>query len=246
MRKFFVDINSISDNEIFITDAKDVRHIVRVLRLKQGDKIVISTSDEWEYMCEISSLDLDKVVGKIIDKQKNSTESNLKVTLFQGIPKAGKMDDTVRKVTELGISEVYPIFMSRTVVADKGNFSNKIKRLKKISQEASKQCKRGQIPEIHDSLDFSEMIERLEEFDLNIFLYEGEKNTTLKQVLKDVKEEVKTVSMIIGPEGGFSDDEAEILKTKGKSASLGKTVLRTETAGVVALSMLMYALEMDG
>lgn len=88
MRKFFVDINSISDNEIFITDAKDVRHIVRVLRLKQGDKIVISTSDEWEYMCEISSLDLDKVVGKIIDKQKNSTEPNLKVTLFQGIPKA--------------------------------------------------------------------------------------------------------------------------------------------------------------
>lgn len=244
MRKFFVDSGNITDNIIFIKDIKTIGHITKVLRLRTGNKILISDSSGWEYECEISDISVDEIRTTILDRHKNATEPNLKVTLFQGIPKSGKMDDTVRKVTELGIHKVYPVFMDRTVVVDNGSFGKKVDRMQRIAGEASKQCKRGHIPEIHGSIKFNEMIDLLDKFDLSLFLYEDEDKVTLKHVLENLDKEIITVAIIIGPEGGFSEKEAEILKRNAKSASLGKTVLRTETAGVAALSMVMYALEM--
>lgn len=244
MRNFFVNSSSIDEDKIKITDKNDIIHITKVLRLRSREKIKISDSTGWEYICEISEIHSDRIITVICDRQKNSTEPNLEVTLFQGIPKAGKLDDTVRKVTELGIHEIFPVFMARTVITDNGNYGKKVMRLQKIAVEASKQCKRGKIPQINDKIDFNTMLKKLECFDLNLFLYEDENNITLKNILNKADKDTKTVAIIIGPEGGFSEPEANALKEKAFSASLGKTILRTETAGVAALSMVMYALEM--
>lgn len=244
MSRFFVGQEDIYDKEIVISAKDDIKHIKKVLRLREGDEIDVSDGIEWEYKTEISEIDDDEICLRILDKQKFAREPKLEVSLFQGVPKAGKMELIIQKCVELGIHEITPVFMDRTVVMEKGNFSKKLDRWQKISDEAVKQCKRGIIPQIGEKLDFSGMLEELRNFDVVVFPYENEDDFTIKSFLRDLAEIPKTLAIVIGPEGGFSDEEAEKMKNAGyRPVSLGKTILRTETAGMAALAMVMYELE---
>jgi len=245
MSRFFVNKNCVGNNTIKITDKDDIKHIVKVLRLGVGDKIDISDSLEYEYNTEIISVNIDFLETKILDKQKFAREPETNITLFQGIPKQGKMETIIQKSVEIGVYSIVPIFTDRTVVTDNGNFKNKIERWQKISDEAVKQCKRGIIPKIKGSLILSEILKDLDKYELIIFPYENESNFTIKDCLRNLDYRPKDIAVIIGPEGGFSEEEAEKLKNAGANCvTLGKTILRTETAGIVTIAMVMYELEL--
>lgn len=244
MSRFFVAPESVGADSIIIDSRDDIHHMTKVLRLSEGDEIDVSDSVCWEYRCEIKEIDSTAVILKILDKQSFSTESDTRVTLFQGIPKGSKFETIVQKTVELGIDTIQPVFMARTVVVDKGNYSKKVVRLNKIAAEAVKQCKRGVIPQVEDAIRFKEMLGLLSDYDMVLFPYENEKGTTIKDVLRNCQD-VRSIAVIIGPEGGFSEEEAtQVVDAGGLSVSLGKTTLRTETAGMAALAMIMYELEM--
>ena len=243
--KIFTDAGNVEDKVIRITDQGDIRHMIKVMRLREGDRVEVSDSCRWEYETEILSIDAEQVLLSILDKQKFAREPQIQVTLFQGVPKAGKMETIVQKCVELGVHSIVPVFMDRTVVVEKGNFSKKLERWQKISDEAVKQCKRGMIPEIGQQIGFSNLQEQLSSFDLVLFPYENESNRTMKDCLRNLTEKPETIAVVIGPEGGFSDREAALMdQWRAFRVSLGKTVLRTETAGMAALAMIMYELEL--
>lgn len=243
--KLFTDKQHIEEKFIRITDKGDIRHMRKVMRMKEGDQVDVSDSQQWEYRAEILSADEDLVLLSILDKQKFAREPETQVTLFQGIPKAGKMETIIQKCVELGVHDVVPVFMDRTVVVEKGNFSKKLERWQKISAEAVKQCKRGVIPRICPQVRTADLAGMVADYDLVLFPYENEEKYSLKDCLRSLSERPKRVAVIIGPEGGFSDQEAALMDEIGAvSVTLGKTILRTETAGMAALAMLMYELEL--
>lgn len=245
MARFFVDASDVQDNTISIRSKEDIKHIAKVLRLKEGDKLEISDSSQWEYEVEIEFIDSEVIETVILDKQKFAREPEVQVTLFQGIPKQSKMETIVQKCVELGVYSIVPVFMDRTVVVDKGKFDKKIERWQKVSSEAVKQCRRGIIPEVCPAVKSKELPAILQEYDLILFPYENETGRTIKDSLRSLEQKPASVAVIIGPEGGFSDKEAEELKAAGADCvSLGKTILRTETAGLAALSVIMYELEL--
>jgi len=254
MAKIFVNPSQVLENTIEITDSDDLRHLTKVLRMRAGDKLDISDGEKWEYRCEIQVIEKDVIEAVILDKQAFAREPETEVTLFQGVPKSTKMEGIIQKCVELGVYEIVPVFTERTVVTDnKGNFGKKRDRWQKIADEAVKQCKRGKIPQIEKEVQFREMLEDLKSYDVIVFPYENEENYTIKQCLRKLAEEnaeasgkkYGSIALIIGPEGGFADSEAKALVEAGAHCvTLGKTILRTETAGPAALAMIMYELEM--
>lgn len=245
MRRFFVDPAAVGSQYITI-DGEDVKHIKRVLRLKPGDQIEISDSDQWEYRCEISSISNDTVDARILDKQTFAREPKINLALFQGVPKGNKMEQIVQKSTELGVRDITPVFMERSIVADHGKYNRKILRYNAIAREAAKQCRRGVVPVVHEALHSDDILNVMSEYDLVLLPYENEKDVSLKQALRSLNEKPGSVALIIGPEGGFSEDEARRLIFGGAlSVSLGKTIMRTETAGPAAIAMCYYEIEMS-
>lgn len=245
MSRFFVEKENITEDRIDITDKDDVKHLFRVLRHKVGDIIEISDKDSMEYEMVIEAITPEQVSGRILSRQPFEREPELRVTLYQGIPKQGKMELIIQKTVELGVDTVIPVFTGRTVVQDKGNFGKKIQRWQNIADEAGKQCRRGRIPVVQEAMSLSEALEQMQENDRNLFCYEDEKKTKLKEVLRrEGIGKCRKIGLIIGPEGGFSSEEAAEITSRGAvSASLGKTILRVETASVAAMAMLMYELE---
>jgi len=257
MSRFFVEPENIGTNLIIMNNSDDLHHMMKVLRLKEGDEVDISDGVRWEYRACIESLNREEAELKILDKQAFASEPSVEVTLFQGIPKQGKMETIIQKCVELGVYEIVPVFMDRTVVVDRGNFGKKIQRWNRVSAEAVKQCRRGIVPQVAEPVKTEELLrdrtgsgtpDLFGDFDLVLFPYENEKGTTIKEVLRAATaadSRPKRIAVMIGPEGGFSDEEANaIVAAGGKSVSLGKTILRTETAGMTALAMIMYELEM--
>ena len=255
MSRFFVDPANIKEKSIVIDSKEDIKHLAKVLRLKPGDEVEVSDGNEWEYTAVISDITNDAVTADITDKQAFAREPVLDVTLFQGIPKQTKMDSIVQKTVELGVKRIVPVFMDRTVAVDKGKSDRKVQRWQKIASESVKQCRRGVIPQVAEPVSFDEAVEEMTACDLIVFPYENEKDMTIKDLLRSgagandnrskAGTEINSVAVIIGPEGGFSDAEAEkITAAGGRPVSLGKTILRTETAGPAALAMIMYELEM--
>lgn len=241
MPKFFVSPDKISDNKIII-DTDDVLHIKRVLRLSQGDEITVCDSTGTDYKATISVIADKHIECNVIVSVKNDTESNIKVTLYQALPKASKMEFIIQKTTELGIVRVVPCTLSRCVVRlDGKDAAKKVERWQKIADEAAKQSGRGIIPEISPVMSFRDAVEEMQKSDLCFVPYESAEDIRLKPVLSSTP--AKTIGYMIGPEGGFSPEEAEYLKNRGiPLVSLGKRILRTETAGMAVLSMLMYEL----
>ena len=248
MPKFFVAENQINNNKITII-GNDVNHIKNVLRQKSGDKITIcDTSKEQDYLCKIDKIEEKSIDCNIIEKLENNTESNVKVTIFQGLPKADKMELVIQKSVELGAYDITPLQMKRCVVKlNEKDKLKKIQRWKKISEVAAKQCGRNIIPKINNIVNVKEVCNLCNEYDIVLIAYENEKENTLKEELKNLKkldeEEIK-VAVIIGPEGGIAPEEIEMFEENGaKIITLGNRILRTETVALSVLSIIMYELE---
>ena len=241
MPKFFVTQDKITENQIII-DTEDVAHISRVLRLGIGDHVTVCDSQGTDYEAEIAEMEQKQIVCSITEKRASESEPNIKVTLFQGLPKASKMEYIIQKTTELGISEIVPVKLSRCVVKidNKKDERKKLDRWQKISEAAAKQSGRGIVPQISEIMTLDEVIKRSKEFDLFFVPYECEEQKTLKEVLLS-RSDIKTVGFIIGPEGGFDPAETEKLRENGiDTITLGKRILRTETAGEAVVAMTMY------
>ena len=243
MPKFFVAPEKVSENKIVI-DTDDVNHIRRVLRLKENDTIEVCDTTGMDYTAVIENMTEKSVICKITDSRKSDTESNLRVTLFQGIPKCSKMDYIIEKTTELGIFSIVPVTMSRCVVKLENAKAEQKKqeRWQKIAVAAAKQSGRGIIPEIEMPLTVDEAIERMKKSDLAFVPYECETSNRLKPMLLENNEAVE-ISIMIGPEGGFDPTEISKIHESGiKTITLGKRILRTETAGEAVLAMIRYEL----
>ncbi|KRQ86658.1 Ribosomal RNA small subunit methyltransferase E [Caloramator mitchellensis] len=239
MHKFFVKSNNINGNKINI-EGEDVNHILKVLRLRKGEKIQVSDGEGNEYICEIDANDKKTVYCNVLESYRNETEPPLKITLFQGMPKAQKMDLIVQKCVEIGVVEIVPVITKRVVVkTEDRDISNKIERWNRISYEAAKQSDRGIVPKVLNPISFEETIERLKNMDLSIVPYENEEGNGIKSLTS--RNDVKNVGILIGPEGGFEEEEIEICKVNGIiPVTLGPRILRTETAGFVASALILY------
>lgn len=246
MHKFFTPPENINMDEGKII-GDDVKHIYKVLRLAQGEKVVLNNCQGVEYLGEISSISKAEVLIKIIEKLDINNESGVEVYLFQGLPKSQKMDLIVQKGTELGITEFIPIITQRVDVKLKGEFK-KLDRLNRIALEAAKQSKRSLIPIVSEPIDFEEVLDRLKAMDIFLVPYENAENIGIKRVVSDLRKngtinEVKKIGIMVGPEGGFEEEEINKLKDEGAYIiTLGSRILRTETAGFVATSLIQYEL----
>lgn len=242
MHKFFTPSNYIFDNKGKIV-GEDVKHIYKVLRLSEGEEVVLNDCAGVEYLAKISEVTKSEVTLDIIEKLDINNESDVEIVLFQGMPKAQKMDLIVQKGTELGISKFIPLITERVDVKLKGDFK-KLDRLNRIALEACKQSKRSVIPEVLSPIGIDELINEINAFDLILVPYENKEDYGIKGLMKDIdKENIKRVCIIVGPEGGFEESEIERLKDAGSYIiTLGKRILRTETAGFVATSLIQYEL----
>jgi len=241
MNRFFAGKENIFADEIVINKAEDVHHIKNVLRLKKGSAFIVFDSEEWEYEVELSSVRQSEIRARIIDKNRSFREPEIKITLFQGVPKHGKMETIIQKSVELGVSHIVPVFTARSI----GKTGVKHERLQKVAEEAVKQCRRAFVPSVSKEIRFLDMIDLLGDFETVIFAYENEENRSIKSALKTFETKPLSLALVIGPEGGFSEEEAEALAGAGASAvSLGRMILRTETAGPAAIAMIMYELEL--
>jgi 16S rRNA (uracil1498-N3)-methyltransferase len=263
MRRFYTDPKLIEKNTLRITDKQDIKHILKVLRMEVGDPVVISDGDKFDYEAQLKDFTATEVVFHIYCKRQIETESSYKLDLYQGLPKQGKMDLIVQKSVELGVHSIHPIHMKRSVPNLASLSSQKIERLSKISEESGKQSGRGIIPKVFPAVSFAEALRTADKYDLILFPYENEKSVSIKTVIKTAfsgasskpvgseskgdscSANVEKIALFIGPEGGFESEEAETLIAHGaKVCTLGKTILRTETAGPAALAMLRYELEL--
>ena len=243
MHNFFVDNNSRNGNCFFITGA-DYNHIKNVLRMKIGDNFLVSCEND-SHLCELESIENETAIAKIVCENYQNTNLPIKIYLFQGLPKSDKMELIIQKAVELGADGIIPTEMTHCVVKleDKKKKS-KVARWQTIAESAAKQSKRSIIPKVFDVLSYKEALNYAAELDLFLVPYEsknGMADTT------DALEKIKSgmsVGILIGPEGGFSDDEiAKAQECGGNIISLGKRILRTETAAITAVGMCMLYAE---
>jgi 16S rRNA (uracil1498-N3)-methyltransferase len=243
MHKFFVARDSFANDSVKI-QGEDVKHMYRVLRLDSGDRISVNDCMGREYIGEIVDISKTEVNVKLIEEIDLNNESPLQISLYQGLPKSAKMDLIVQKATELGVKTITPIITDRVVVKSELGEFRKTDRWRRIALEACKQSKRSIIPQVETPIEFEELLSQLEGIDLIVVPYENEEGKGIKAMMKEISDiNVKSAAVIIGPEGGFEEAEIEKLKVLGaKIITLGPRILRTETAGFVAVSMLMYEL----
>ena len=250
MSKFFVRENQINNNKIEILE-EDVNHIKNVLRLNLGEEIKICNQDSsTNYNCKILEISPKKVVCEILEELANEAEGNVELHIFQGLPKADKMELIIQKGTELGVTEFIPVNLKRCIVKLDGKDQvKKIDRWNKIAETAAKQSGRDLIPKVRNLENLKQLENEISEYDLFLVAYEMEKENYIKnelQKLKATKENYK-IAVLIGPEGGLELLEVEALEKAGaKVISLGNRILRTETVALQVSSIIMYELENGG
>lgn len=245
MYHFFVTSEQIGENEIYI-EGSDVNHIRNVLRMTPGEQISISDGQQGtEYCCEISRIEEACVTAKILSSHAADTELPSKFYLFQGLPKSDKMELIIQKAVELGVYEVIPVATKRAVVKlDKKKEESKRKRWNAISESAAKQSKRTIIPEVTQIMTFAEAIKYASSMDVKVIPYElAEGMEETRKIFSEIKPG-NSVAIFVGPEGGFEESEIAMAQEAGVlPITLGKRILRTETAGMTVLSVLMFQLE---
>lgn len=252
MDRFFVEPSQLNleDKTLYI-DGEDVKHISKVLRYGPGDEIEVCDSNKHEYICKIESIDKTRIDLSIVEELDIKRESRIRVSLYQGLPKSTKMEIILQKLTEAGVDEIVLVNTKRSVVNIKGDKADKkLDRWERIIYEAAKQSKRGMIPKLRGILSFKEALEDMGKNDINICPYEVEKSLGIKEALQtgqvkkilENKDEVR-VGIFIGPEGGFAEEENEMVKAAGiASVTMGPRIFRTETASIVATAITLYEL----
>lgn len=248
MFHFFVEPEQVAGDEIRITDA-DYNHMKNVIRLKDGDRVLISVDNGEDgyvnHICAVQEYTENEAVLDIVERNVEGTELPCRITLYQGLPKADKMELIIQKAVELGVSEIVPVAMKRCVVKlDSKKEDSKLKRWNAISESAAKQSKRSIIPQVRNVMSYKQAVEEAKSMEVTLVPYENEEGM---KATRSAMESIKAgdrVAVFIGPEGGFEDSEIELARNEGmKTISLGKRILRTETAGLSAIAMITYAIE---
>lgn len=244
MYQFFVEDADVSGNMVTIT-GNDVNHIRNVLRMRQGEQIRISTQSGKNYFCVLSEIGEMAVFAEILSEDTCGTELNNRIYLFQGLPKSDKMELIIQKAVELGVTAVVPVVMKNCVVKlDEKKAEAKTKRWQQIAESAAKQSKRSRIPEVYKPMRYAQAVSFAEELDVLLLLYENARGMAATKEAIEAIQSGMSVGVFIGPEGGFAPEEAELARNSGMQLiSLGRRILRTETAGLTVLSILMYHLE---
>lgn len=247
MFQFFVEKGQVRDGHAIITGS-DVNHIGNVLRMKKGEKIrVVMDEDPNTYICAIESISedmVDCIVSEVLDA---SSELSVETVLFQGLPKGDKMELIIQKAVELGVSKIVPVRMKNAVVKlDDKKAAGKVTRWNSIAEAAAKQSKRSIIPTVERVMSFAEAVEEMKLVDVKLLAYELSDSNGMdktREILSDLKG-CKTIGIMIGPEGGFDKSEVDLaVKADITLITLGRRILRTETAGMMFLSWLVYLLE---
>ena len=246
MQRFFVEPHQIDEtaHRIHITGT-DVNHISNVLRMKQGEEVWISDGGKKEYRCAIEAFSQEEVLLHIIYAQEPDYELPSRIYLFQGLPKADKMELIIQKAVELGAYEVIPVETKRCVVKlDGKKAAKKVDRWQQIAESAAKQSKRMLIPNVHQIMTFKEALSYAQSMDIRLIPYELAKGIQETKEILTAIEPGQFIGIFIGPEGGFEEKEVEAAIEEGaKPITLGRRILRTETAGLAILSVLMFQLE---
>lgn len=244
MHRFFVEPSQIREKEIVIT-GPDVNHIRNVLRMRAGEELLAADGQGSEYRCILRELQDSEIRAEICRRLGSSAELPSRITLFQGLPKSDKMDLIIQKCVELGVFRVVPMTTKRTVVKlDAKKEESRRKRWTAVSESAAKQSGRGIIPEISGVKSFREAVEEAGELDVCLIPYEKAENMArTREILSGIPAGA-SIGVFIGPEGGFEEEEVrEAMEAGARPITLGRRILRTETAGMAVLAMLGYLLE---
>ena len=246
MYKFFVEPHQISKEHVIITGS-DVNHISNVLRMKQGEQVLVSTGNDREYLCELAALSQETVTLTILDVYGSNRELDVKVTLYQALPKGDKMETIIQKMVELGVHRIVPMETSRCVVKlDEKKAAKKTARWNTIAETAAKQSKRNEIPEVCMPVSFSEAVKQAKEHEYAVIPYENAEGMEKARQLIMELADAKSVAVFIGPEGGFSEEEIALAtKSLVVPVTLGHRILRTETAGMMLMSVIMFMNDKD-
>ncbi|MDO4273099.1 MAG: 16S rRNA (uracil(1498)-N(3))-methyltransferase [Eubacteriales bacterium] len=246
MQRFFVEPYQIeADANLIHIAGSDVNHIKNVLRMKQGEELWVSDGKGKEYHCNIQAFSQEEVLLHILYAQEPDYELPNDIYLFQGLPKADKMELIIQKAVELGVHEAVPVEMKRCVVKlDAKKAEKKVARWQQIAESAAKQSKRMLVPKVRPVMKFAEALEFAKGLDVLLVPYELAKGMEdTKKIIRGI-EPGKSIGVFIGPEGGFEEDEVNAaIQAGAHSITLGRRILRTETAGLAALSILMFQLE---
>ncbi len=245
MHCFYCEAGNVSENQITIT-GMDVNHIKNVLRMRMGEELMVCDGTGMEYTCCISDFPAGEVCLTILKAEKASTELPVRLKLYQGLPKKDKMELIIQKAVELGAVEIIPVMTKRCIVKleDDKKEAKKLERWQNIAESAAKQSGRGIIPTVSRVLNYKEAVKKASAEGMALIPYElAEGMKSLKEAAAEAPKQ-QVVSVFIGPEGGFEEEEVEFAKESGViPVSLGKRILRTETAGFTTLSILMYEIE---
>lgn len=241
MPKFFFNKNDISRGQVQLF-GEDEKHIKTVLRAREGEELTLCDGEGMDYLCRIASLERG-VLLDILSKEVCETEPRTKITLYQGLPKADKMELIIQKCVELGVDRIVAVSTERAIVKLDKKESKKLERWQKIAEAAAKQSGRGKIPEIGQQvLKFKEAVAEAKELDGAIIPYEKEQETGIRQFVQGFQGE--SIGVFIGPEGGFAEEEIALAQENGITPiTLGKRILRTETAGMTTAAILLYELD---
>lgn len=244
MHRFFAEPSAIGEKEIRLT-GPDVNHIRKVLRMREGEEILISDGQGRDFHCRIEAIEEEEVTARILWVLDGNAELASDITLFQGLPKGDKMEFIIQKCVELGVARIVPVNTKRTIVKlDAKKEQARIKRWSGISESAAKQSGRGRIPEVTGVKSFAEALEEAKKLNMCLIPYELARDMAqTREVLSSIKPGM-SVGIFIGPEGGFEEEEVEQAEAAGaRPITLGRRILRTETAGMAVLAMLVYLLE---
>lgn len=248
MNRFFVNDSSIFSDKNIELYGEDVNHIKNVLRLKVNEEIIVCDGAGRDFYCRISDISSEKVVADILDVCDNLSELETEITLFQGYPKSDKLELIIQKNVELGVSRIVPVMTKRTVVKlDEKKADKKSERYRGIALSAAKQCGRGIIPEVSKPVSFREALSMAAKLDMCLIPYEEAKGIEFsRKIISEIKGK-SSLGIFIGPEGGFDKEEIIAAEAAGiVPITLGHRILRTETAGMTMMSIVMFELEKDG
>lgn len=236
MPRFFIDT---APEKTAVITGEDAMHIMRSLRMRVGEEIILCDQQGFDYRCEIASFAEKTVVANVLTRYASCSEPKIKVTLYQAMPKSDKMETIIQKSVELGVYRIVPVITTRCISRPEKN-ARKVDRYRKIALEAAKQSGRGIVPQVEEILSFSQALQQISTAPFRILFYEEDK-TPFKQVLAQFPKEYTEISIFIGAEGGFAPQEVAALVEQGAHlASLGSRILRCETAPIAAIAAIMY------
>ncbi len=241
MRRFFVAPEAIEGEQLLL-DGELAHHISRVLRMKEGDEAEFAPGDGRLYLGRLTEFSKAGVRVELLSVRQAPADTSVQVTIYQGLPKGDKLEWIIQKCTELGVARIVPVVTKRTVVRlDEAKGAKKVGRWQKIAQEASQQSKRLSVPEVGAPITWQQLLDTLRPEDVTLILWEDETTEGLKAFLQKQPMLPARLNLVIGPEGGLEEAEVAELRQRGAhSITLGSRILRTETAGLAALSMVLY------